>query len=203
MHRWIITSVLSSKTGIFTLKVAKIAALMIYGEKTKLRQMKSFDKSQLKEYLSCWTLHEKCPNTEFFWSVFSFIRTEYRKTRTRKNSVFGHFSGSGNDLKDVTNQSLNRAKVILQYWTPLKETRNLFKIWPLGFEEKWVNKLSRNLSSFFSSWIFLKSLELQLSVPVKEMCLWLVFFELFDETCRLLKRLVFRGYIKVKFACFL
>ena len=42
----------------------------------------------------------------YFWSVFSSIRTEYgeilslriqseyRKMRTRKNSVFGHFSGS-------------------------------------------------------------------------------------------------------------
>ena len=28
----------------------------------------------------------------FFWSVFSCIRTEYSKTRTRKNSVSGHFS---------------------------------------------------------------------------------------------------------------
>ena len=27
----------------------------------------------------------------FFWSVFSCIRTEYGKIRTRKNSVFGHF----------------------------------------------------------------------------------------------------------------
>ena len=45
------------------------------------------------------TLREKCPDTEFFWSVFSCIRTEYgdlgskyRKIRTRKNSLFGHFS---------------------------------------------------------------------------------------------------------------
>ena len=30
----------------------------------------------------------------FFWSVFSCIRTEYRKIRTRKNSVLGHFSRS-------------------------------------------------------------------------------------------------------------
>ena len=28
----------------------------------------------------------------FFWSVFSCIRTEYRKIQTRKNSEFGHFS---------------------------------------------------------------------------------------------------------------
>ena len=27
----------------------------------------------------------------YFWSVFFCIRTEYRKIRTRKNSVFGHF----------------------------------------------------------------------------------------------------------------
>ena len=32
----------------------------------------------------------------FFGSVFSCIRTEYRKIRTRKNSVFGHFSRSAN-----------------------------------------------------------------------------------------------------------
>ena len=30
----------------------------------------------------------------YFWSVFSCIRTEYRKIRTRNNSAFGHFSRS-------------------------------------------------------------------------------------------------------------
>ena len=30
----------------------------------------------------------------FFWSVFFCIRTEYKKIRIRKNSVFGHFSFS-------------------------------------------------------------------------------------------------------------
>ena len=30
----------------------------------------------------------------YFWSVFSYIRTEYRKKRTINNSVFGHFSSS-------------------------------------------------------------------------------------------------------------
>ena len=30
------------------------------------------------------TLREKCPNSEFFWSVFSRIRTKYGKIRTRK-----------------------------------------------------------------------------------------------------------------------
>ena len=30
----------------------------------------------------------------YFWSVFSCIQSEYRKIRTRNNSVFGHFSHS-------------------------------------------------------------------------------------------------------------
>ena len=37
------------------------------------------------------TLHEKCPNTEL-----SRIQSEWGKIRTRKNSVFGHFSRSVN-----------------------------------------------------------------------------------------------------------
>ena len=31
----------------------------------------------------------------FFWSVFSCIQSDYRKIRTRKNSVFRHFLRSG------------------------------------------------------------------------------------------------------------
>ena len=30
----------------------------------------------------------------YFWSVFSYIQSEYRKIRTKNNSVFGHFSRS-------------------------------------------------------------------------------------------------------------
>ena len=51
------------------------------------------------------SMRQKCPNTEFLWSVFSCIRTEcgvnlhiqfeYRKIRTRKNSLFGNFSHNG------------------------------------------------------------------------------------------------------------
>ena len=53
------------------------------------------------------SLREKCPNTEFLWSVFSYICTEYGvfgvslrlqsecgKIRTKKNSVSEHFSRS-------------------------------------------------------------------------------------------------------------
>ena len=37
----------------------------------------------------------------YFWSVFSCIRTEYRKIRTRINSVFGHFTRSFGLLEKV------------------------------------------------------------------------------------------------------
>ena len=36
----------------------------------------------------------------YFWSVFSCIRTEYRKIRTRNNSVFGHYSSWNRQFSD-------------------------------------------------------------------------------------------------------
>ena len=57
----------------------------------------------------------KCPKTEFFWSVVSCIRTEYRKIQTRNNSVFGHFSCSGvyslqNQWEDSSKQGNYRSR---------------------------------------------------------------------------------------------
>ena len=49
------------------------------------------------------SLRKKCPYSEFFWSVFYHIRTEYgqilrrdqmQKNTDRKNSKYGHFSRS-------------------------------------------------------------------------------------------------------------
>ena len=50
------------------------------------------------------SLREKCPYSEFFWSLFSLIRTEYgeirrysvwmRENAYQKNSEYGHFSRS-------------------------------------------------------------------------------------------------------------
>ena len=47
------------------------------------------------------TLRKKCPYSEFFWSVFSHIQTEYGesecgKIRTGKTQEYGHFLGSVN-----------------------------------------------------------------------------------------------------------
>ena len=41
-----------------------------------------------------YALREKCPNLELFLA-------EYRKIRTRNNSVFGHFSRSDNFLNSL------------------------------------------------------------------------------------------------------
>ena len=45
----------------------------------------------------------------FFESVFSCIRTEYRKIRTRNNSVFGHFSRSGQYNNKYQNENENQS----------------------------------------------------------------------------------------------
>ena len=37
------------------------------------------------------SLREKCPHSEFFWSVFSHIRTEHGKIRTRKTPTTDTF----------------------------------------------------------------------------------------------------------------
>ena len=60
-----------------------------------------------QEKESTETLREKCPCLEFFWSVFSPIRTEYgeilrisqysvgmRENTDQKNFEYGHFSRS-------------------------------------------------------------------------------------------------------------
>ena len=48
----------------------------------------------IKIITKCDSCH--CVNSvqirSFFWSVFSYTGTEYRKIRTRKNYVFGNFS---------------------------------------------------------------------------------------------------------------
>ena len=57
--------------------------------------------------ISSMILHEKYPYSEFFWSVFPCIRTEYsvhmRENTDQKNSEYGHFSCSVKPLtKSIT-----------------------------------------------------------------------------------------------------
>ena len=61
-------------------------------------------------FIACKSRHNLCMNRvlldrkhcvnsvqirSFFWSIFSCIQSKCGKIRTRKNSVFGHFSRSG------------------------------------------------------------------------------------------------------------
>ena len=50
------------------------------------RLFKNFENAHCVKSVQIWS---------FCWSVLSCIRTEYRKIRTSKNSVFGHLSRSG------------------------------------------------------------------------------------------------------------
>ena len=56
------------------------------------------DPSHLKSFKQSEDIIEHCMKSvqirSFSWSVFSRFRTEYGKIKTRKNSVFGHFSHS-------------------------------------------------------------------------------------------------------------
>ena len=55
--------------------------------------------------LTTWHYAKIVQIRSYFWSVFSCIRTEYRKIRTRNNSVFGNFSRSVNRWKKDFNMS--------------------------------------------------------------------------------------------------
>ena len=58
------------------------------------------------------TLREKCLNTEFF---LVRIQSEYRKIRTRKSPVFGHFSRS-EDFNFCKIQKKNNKKNKQKNW---------------------------------------------------------------------------------------
>ena len=84
------------------------------------RQWKSYDQWKpycvLKKQI-CFTIVHQCVKSvqirSFFSSVFSYIQHQYRKAWTSKNSVFGHFSRSGQTINllihkiSATNHSLS------------------------------------------------------------------------------------------------
>ena len=61
----------------------------------------------IKKWNDLYALCKKCPHSDFYWSVFDHIRTDYgdirclslysvrmRKSMEQKNSKYGHFSRS-------------------------------------------------------------------------------------------------------------
>ena len=87
-------------------------------------------------YLLSMTLREKCPNTEFFfWFVFSCIWTEYgdllriqseyRKIRTRNNSLLDTFhivSMENKTLKDIRNIKSMKNYLVIRTGDTLETT---------------------------------------------------------------------------------
>ena len=84
----------------------------------------------------------------FFWSVFSSIWTEYGKIRTRKNSVFGHFSRYDslyvidyitfiNIMKNKSSMTWSQPKSAFQFFSLVDDFQPIFincshekRIWP-------------------------------------------------------------------------
>ena len=79
----------------------------------------------VRKYIIKVTLCEKCQNTVFFYFVNLRIQSEYGKIRTRKNSVFGHFSRSVKNINSVKVLTLFAHKIICTMYTT---TYNNFKI---------------------------------------------------------------------------
>ena len=75
-----------------------------------LQQCGSSDFTNCKGLKKAWDYNNHWVKSvqirSFFWSIFSCIRTEYRKVRARKNSVFGHFSRSEQWRRTCTQQIL-------------------------------------------------------------------------------------------------
>ena len=60
----------------------------------------------------------------FCWSLFSYIRTEYRKIRTRKYSVFRHFSRGGKYYSRMSKQLTGTFTSPKTCWSVLKPFLN-------------------------------------------------------------------------------
>ena len=68
----------------------------------------------------------------FFWSVFSRISTEYqlkcRKMRTRKNSVFGHFSRSEDLMQTLVSSIIRTVLVKIINWDAFKPSNIIWQL---------------------------------------------------------------------------
>ena len=77
-------------------------------------------------------LREKCPNTELFlvfiflysdWTVNLRIRSEYRKIRTKNNSVFGHVLRSDRETPLFLSKAFVTMNLLISFLTGSDFTR--------------------------------------------------------------------------------
>ena len=83
---------LSSGTLVITVGI-KIKSLETESDNLVKLNSSSLNNLSMKHYVKSVQIRS------FFWSAFFCIRTEYRKIRTRKNSVFTHFLRSERNCK--------------------------------------------------------------------------------------------------------
>ena len=77
---------------------------------------------------SCYPLREKCPYSEFFWGVFSFIRTDYgQMLRISPYLVW---------MKENTNQKKLRLRTFFKQWS-----LNHYKFIGLSYQPKLCQKI--------------------------------------------------------------
>ena len=80
------------------------------------------------------SLREKCPYSEFFWSVFLRIRTEYgeiqmRENPDQKNSEYGHFSRSVS-----MNQNIIAFAILFSAPSEILWYRLYYEIWNMKYD---------------------------------------------------------------------
>ena len=80
----------------------------------------------------------------FFWSLFSCIQSKHRKIRTRKNSVFGHFSQS--DYPVDPERKLNVNKTFRRRPGRLIKVLCTFNLRPVSPRCLYIKLGKRNLS---------------------------------------------------------
>ena len=81
----------------------------------------------------------------FFRSVFSCIRTEYKKIRTRKNSVLGHFLRSVSLFHQYSSLLVGSVPSVLSITVMLQSSKK--PLW--SFEEKCSNQVAAYFPPFF------------------------------------------------------
>ena len=127
-------------------------------------------------------LGEKCLNTEFFLVriLFSCIRTKYRKIRTRKNFVFGHFSRSGLYSRLDKLKTLN-----LNFYTEIFLFMKVLKLQPSKIKDGCTSQ-STSLISFNKLKLFLILFQIKrVCLISKKMALQirLVLLKIFQSFC--------------------
>ena len=147
-------------TGFFVISEQKISTLPLTMLNTFFDHFRRLNFQVLKDHCV-----KNIQIRSFFWSAFSHIRIEYRKIRTRKNSVFGLFSRSelndnGDDKFRSSHPEVFLGKGVLKICRKLREH---------SCQSAISIKLQSNWMAASISWPYISS---QRRCSVKKRCSW-------------------------------